>query len=373
MTRRRWLVLVGIGGLLSACTAATPTTPTPTATQAVQNAAATAPVRSAGGATYTPGPPLNPRVRVKAVDGGIVANIPFYAGVDRGYFAAEGIDVDLAPLQDVAASAQAIATNNVQFYIAVPDPVIFNALNRGVDIRILVSSTTNKPTDRPAAFMVRSELVDNGTVKTSADLRGRRVAIANPSSQFYIERALAKGGLTINDVSSVTMSGGLPDILAALRSGNIDAGWLVEPLITNAERQGFAKALYGTGELYPGAVGTALIMSPSFERDNPEAALRFLIAYLRGQRDYYHALNAKDTDPGPVIESLTAHTQVKDPNLYQVMGLPSLDPNGSVDPTSWDPFQDYYVARGILERKVDLSKYLDQPLVNQALDKLGRL
>jgi ABC-type nitrate/sulfonate/bicarbonate transport system substrate-binding protein len=67
------------------------------------------------------------------------------------------------PLQDVATAAQSIATNQAQFYSAVPDPVIFNALNRGVDIKVLVSSTTNKPTDRPAAFMVRTELLDSGT------------------------------------------------------------------------------------------------------------------------------------------------------------------------------------------------------------------
>jgi NitT/TauT family transport system substrate-binding protein len=349
---------------------------TPTAAQAVQSAAAAVatPVAATGAArtsTYTPGPPLNPPVHVKAIDGGIVANIPLYAGIDRGYFAAEGLQVELVGLQDVAASAQAIATNQVQFSIAVPDPVIFNALNRGVDIRILVSSTTNKPDDKPAAFMVRSELLDSGQVRSLADLRGRAVSVANPSSQFYIERALALGGLTLSDVSTVRLQG-LPDIFAALKTGNIDAGWLVEPLITNAERQGVARVMAGTGQLYPGAVGTALIMSPSFERDNQEAAIRFLVAYLRGQRDYYHALNLKDTDPSQVIESLTTHTQVKDPSLYRSMGLPSLDPNGTLDPTSWDPFQDYYVSRGILERKVDLSTYLDQPLVNAALDRLGR-
>jgi NitT/TauT family transport system substrate-binding protein len=113
-------------------------------------------------------------------------------------------------------------------------------------------------------------------------------------------------------------------------------------------------------------------MAPSFEQDHPEAALRFLIAYLRGQRDYYHALNKRDTDPTPVIESLTAHTLVKDPNLYQVMGLPSLDPNGDMNPSVWDPFQDFYVQQGILQQKIDLTPYLDTALVNAALNRLGR-
>jgi ABC-type nitrate/sulfonate/bicarbonate transport system substrate-binding protein len=133
--------------LLAGCASPTPAAaPQPPATQAVQNAA---PAPTAAGApsgvrAYTPGPPLTPPLHVKAIE--------------------------------------------VQFYIAVPDPVIFNALNRGVDIRVLVSSTTNKPDDRPAGFMVRSELLDSGQVKSLADLRGRPVSVANPSSQFSSAR-----------------------------------------------------------------------------------------------------------------------------------------------------------------------------------------
>ena len=78
------------------------------------------------------------------------------------------------------------------------------------------------------------------------------------------------------------------------------------------------------------------------------------------------------TDPASVIQSLTAHTLVKDPKLYQVMGVPSLDPNGTMDASTWDPFQDFYVSSGILERKLDLSQYMDTQLVHMALDRLGR-
>jgi NitT/TauT family transport system substrate-binding protein len=315
--------------------------------------------------------PPRPSIKVTAVDGGIVANIPFYEGIDKGYFAAEGIDLTLAPLSDASTSAQMVATNQAQFYIAVPDPVIFNALSRGVAVKLLVSSTTNSPTDHPAALMVRQDLIDSGRYKSAADLKGMTIAAGAQSAQFYVSRALAKGGLTLADANVVNV-GGLPDEITALKNKNVDAAWEVEPLITGAERQGIARSVFGTGELYPGAVGAALIMSPNFERDNHEAAVRFLVAYLRGQRDYYHAINKKDADPGPVIESLTNHTLVKDPSLYQVMGVPSLDPNGTLDATSWDPFQDFYVSNGILDHKLDLSQYLDSSLVNEALDRIGR-
>ncbi len=54
------------------------------------------------------------------------------------------------------------------------------------------------------------------------------------------------------------------------------------------------------------------------------------------------------------------------------MGLPSLDPNGDMNPSVWDPFQDCYVQQGILQQKIDLTPYRDTALVNAALDRLGR-
>ena len=34
---------------------------------------------------------------------------------------------------------------------------------------------------------------------------------------------------------------------------------------------------------------------------------------------------------------------------------------------------DFYVKRGIEERKVDISRYVDYSLINRALDQLGRV
>jgi hypothetical protein len=43
-----------------------------------------------------------------------------------------------------------------------------------------------------------------------------------------------------------------------------------------------------------------------------------------------------------------------------------------MDPTIWNPFQDFYIQQGILQQRIDLTPYLDTPLVNAALDRLGR-
>jgi NitT/TauT family transport system substrate-binding protein len=290
--------------------------------------------------------------------------------VDRGYFNDEGLDVELYQSNDASASAQMLATGQAAFHPSVPDPVLFNAMARGVDVKLLASLTVNGPSDNPAAFLVRSDHFESGRYTGPSDLKGMTVAVPAQSSQFYVERVLSQGGLTLSDVEIVILS--LPDIVAAFGSKRIDAAWNVEPLVTAAVRQGLARTTAGTGQLFPGANGGMIAMAPSFGRDNPEAARRFVIAYLRGMRDYYHAFNKKDGDRAQVLESLIAHTPVKDPALYDVMGLPAVDPNGAMNPPSWDAFQDFYIRLGIQQQKVDLSRYVDVSYLDNALDRLGR-
>lgn len=314
--------------------------------------------------------PLSPPVHVMVIDPVFTPAAAIYVAVDRGYFQEEGLDVELYQSNDASASAQMLATGQAAFHPSVPDPVLFNAMARGIDVKLLAMLTVNGPDDKPAAFLVRSDHIDSGRYTAPGDLKGMIVAAPAQSSQFYVERVLSQGGLTLSDVEIVTL--GLPDIVAAFASKRIDAAWNVEPLVTATVRQGLAQVIAGTGQLFPGANGGMLTMSPSFGRENPEAARRFVIAYLRGVRDYYHAFNKRDGNRAPVLESLIAHTAVKDPALYDVMGLPTFEPNGAMNPPSWDTFQDFYIRLGIQQQKVDLSKYVDLTYLNYALDRLGR-
>jgi ABC-type nitrate/sulfonate/bicarbonate transport system substrate-binding protein len=71
--------------VLVGCAPPAPALPTPTAAVAAGTRAA-----------CTPAAPLNPPVKVTAVDGGIVGDVALYVGLERGYHAAEGIDLSLA-------------------------------------------------------------------------------------------------------------------------------------------------------------------------------------------------------------------------------------------------------------------------------------
>ena len=58
---------------------------------------------------------------------------------------------------------------------------------------------------------------------------------------------------------------------------------------------------------------------------------RFLIGYLRGVRDYNDAF-ARNQGRAEVVRILTEQTSVRDPALYERMNMPSLDPDGTINP-----------------------------------------
>lgn len=358
LSRIGWAAPVAILGMTSCTFAASPSqTPAPTA------------IATPSTAAYVPRP-LNPTVTLKVGDGQFNPEAPVYIALDQGYFKDEGLEVQLVPTGGPNLAAVMLGTRQIDFSMIGPDPSIFNAMASGIEIRIVASAVRNLENDRTGQVIVRSDLLDSGAYTGPADLKGASIGVTGDQSQFFIERFLARAGLSGQDVRFVQL--GLQDILPALQGKAIAAAWEVEPLATIAANQGLAKPVATTGELLPGNIGNALLMAPDFAQQQPEAAQHFVIAYMRGLRAYYHAFNKQDADRSVVVQSLVRHTPSKDPKLFDVIGMQTVDPNGGMDTTSWNAFQDYFLERGDQRQKIDLMHYVDMQLLNAALDSLGR-
>ena len=345
----------------------------PAAASAAASGAGSAPAAGSVAAkpsgAYKP-TPLSPTVKLNVSGNGTAGDVGEFVAIDRGYFKDEGIEVSHSVTPSSAQALQEVAANQVQVALTTPDPALFNALSRGVAISIVAESTKNTATDKIAALVMRQDLLDSGKVKGPADLKGMTFGVPGASSQFFVEKYLAKGGLTASDVKFQTLP--LPDELAALKNKGIDGAWEVEPLVTAAATQGLGKPVAFTGELLPNNLGAVQMVNPDFSKQQPDVLKHFVIAYLRGMRDYYHALIKKDADPAPVIQVLVNNTALKDPKMYSVIGLSGADPNESLDLSTWDQFQDYFIKLGQQQTKVDLNKYIDHQYVTDALAVLGR-
>ncbi|HWP28116.1 MAG TPA: ABC transporter substrate-binding protein [Chloroflexota bacterium] len=345
--------------------------PVPTAPPVSQ-----APVEStASAATTAPlaPPPLHPPVLVKVSDGGTVAHRGLYIGLERGYFAEEGLEIERVPSRGTPDTIAALVTGDLHFGSGGPDPIIFNAALRGVGVKIVTYLIQIGQGDLSSGFVVRKDLVDSGRYQGLEDFRGLTVALPGDGGlqHLFLERLLSRGGLTLADVQTVVLP--FPDMVPALANRAIDAAFLAEPFISVAEAQGVAMAVMPMGEIYPGVPGNVMTISPRFAAQHPEAARRYVTAHLRGQRDYYRAVQRNEGGRDEIVQILMKYTPIKDPALYARLLTSPVDPNLTLDAQPLNEIQDYYVKFGTLQQRVDVSQVLDRSYAEYALARLGRL
>lgn len=295
---------------------------------------------------------------------------PFELAYRRGYFGRHGITIEEVPASSGQEFASALATEQIQVATGVPNAALFNALNRGIDIRIVADfAHLGDQKDRTVSIMVRSGLIDSGAVKTVADLKGRTIN-AGPFPGQYPDvlwaKVLALGHLTESDVNITHL--GFADALGAMGTQKVDAAFVIEPLVTQAENQNIARILLPAGSVDSGAELSIVLFSPGFAK-NLDAGSRFLAAFLEGARDYYDAffLN-KDRDAAVAL--LTQYLTVKDPKLWAT-ARQSTDLNGRVNVADLKRQANFFKQQGTLSAIPDIDHFVDMRFAEGAVKLIG--
>ena len=305
----------------------------------------------------------------------VAAYLPMFVGIEHGYYQQLGLDLELVQINLATDLVPAFGSGQVDMGGYGIDVSLFNAVARGVDMRILAYFGAASPTSSGLSVIVRKDLVDSGKYKEPKDFKGMTVGVlsANSSPAYYLERALGKGGLTLNDVTLVTMQ--FPDMLAALANKKIDAAVEVQPFVLQADTQGIAKIALRAGEFAPGFPSIVLVANPPFLKAQPEAAKRFVLALLQGQRDAYNALE-KGINKGDVFQVMAKYTTLKDPKMQEAVanagGYGNTAPNGQIPLDPLNQFQDFFVRQGTQPQKIDISKIVDTSYMDYALSILGK-
>ena len=221
-----------------------------------------------------------------------------------------------------------------------------------------------------AAIVIRSDLAD--TIKDFKDLKGRKFAVMGKgvSSTAQLGKALELGGIAPNEVELVEL--GLPEMVAALGNKAIDGATLLEPFITFATAKHVAIRWKGMEDFLPftGQNGV-IIYSQKFAQEQPDAAKRWMTAYLKGNRAYLDAVIA-GTDRDGINAILAKHTAVKDLALLAQIAPTGFDPNGRMEVRSLEADQDWFLKLGLQQGRADLAKVIDYQYVDAAVARLGR-
>lgn len=305
---------------------------------------------------------------------GAASDVPFFIADKKGYFLEEGIAPKMSNFQSGAMMVAPLGTGELDVGGGSASAGLYNAVLRGIKIRIVADKASSPPGYGATKILVRKDLVDSGRYKTMKDFKGMKFAMNAPgvSNTATLDKALKSVGLKYSDVE-VTYFNTPMDHVAALRNKSVDASVSIEPAPTIAVEDGSAVLVAGDDQVFPNHVIAALLYSEAFANKR-EVATKFMRAYIRAVRFYNDALSGGHL-AGPnadeVISILTEYTRIKDPKIYRAVTPTGMNPDGFVDVNAVASEEAFYEEQGLIKGKVDVKSLIDHSFAEAVVKELG--
>ncbi|QTX32418.1 NrtA/SsuA/CpmA family ABC transporter substrate-binding protein [Aminithiophilus ramosus] len=251
-------------------------------------------------------------------------------------FAPDGIDVVYPEITAGPAQTQAMAAGSIQFANCLGGTSALLAASAGVDLKIIAVYSR-----APEAFVL---LAKDPSVTSVADLKGKKVA--GPKGTVLhqlLATALKEASMGADDVQFLSM--GLPEGVAALLSGSVDAALAAGPAAYKAQEAGARVVVDGRGLV---DATTVIAVAGPFLREHPDRVRRFLdvhrqaLTFMKEEREQAFSLTAEET--GLDVSAVEAMFPLYDFD-------PEIRPS---DVEELKRTQDFLVENGLMEKTVDV-------------------
>ena len=285
---------------------------------------------------------------------GYIPNVqfaPWYVAQSKGYFAREGLTVEMDYSMDVD-GLLLLAQGKKDFAVGGGDMVII-ARSQGLPVTYVSTLYARFP-----ASIVSLEAKG---IRTMADLRGKRIGVPYMGTSYIALRAmLAKANMTESDVK-VLMIGYTQ--IASLLGDKVDAAVVFannEPVQLAAQKQAFNQIF--SYDYFP-LVGHGVVTSERLLQENPALVKAFVRATLKSM-DYtlHHAQDAFKTvqkaidlpakDAAVQYQVMLASMKLWENEYTRKHGL------GSSDPLAWASSQQFMLENGFIKSTNEVGKIM---------------
>jgi len=268
---------------------------------------------------------------------------PIRLAKGKGYFAEAGIDVNFATGRGGVDVAKQVGAGNAPLGGIVADGPIMVRQN-GVPIKIVAVFGGH-------GFMQLVVREDSGIAKP-ADLKGKTISVMSfqDTTYYALLGLLASAGLTPDDLNIQSAGpSGVWEFVATGKSAGM-AG--VPDWIPPVQAAGVKVKVIPSDEFFP-HMAQAIGVSDQVLKERPELVGKFVSAALRGMKDIMDDPNkAADAFVEYVPEWKGKEGAVKAAfNYYATLVYPGQKRLGEVDVQRLSNLQDFYLAKGIIQRK----------------------
>jgi NitT/TauT family transport system substrate-binding protein len=292
-----------------------------------------------------------------------------YLAIERGYFQAENISVDLNFFEASQPIAVAVASGDLQFGLTGISGGSLNLAGKGA-LKIIAPQGAEKKGVVGNLLVVSNAAYAKGL--TSFDkLNGASVAITQVGSTFHYQlgQVAAAKGFPLSKIEMRPLQA-IPNMVAAVQTGQVDATILPPAIAGPMAERGEVKIIGPLSDIGDYQYG-ALFASPKVVTGNRELAQRFVRAYVKGLADYTDALLRVDAQGKRFMDekALKAAAEIakyvfpsEKPEIAAKRVVDSAvycDPTGKLDVADIETQIAWYKSEKLVDPSVDAKNFVD--------------
>ena len=282
------------------------------------------------------------------------AVLPFTIARDKGYYRAEGVDVELI-LMSAPIASRALLSGDV--LVATVGGAGLPPLLRGSPFKFLFT-TYNR-----AMFWLYAK----PEIRDVKSLKGKRVGVSGIGSgpDSLLREVLRLNGLDPNRDVTVLSLGVMPQIFSGLQSGIVDAAMLSPPVTFKAQEGGFRELVAFPKQDLVELQGSVLVRDASLQSDPVQ-----MEKFLRGT--YKGFLHIKD-NRAATIPFIARYLQVNDKvaaSAYDQVVKPAMTQDGTLNQEMQTKAVEHVLKRLDLKEAPPLTKIFDFSLTRKVASEL---
>src|ERR1700686_4962021 len=271
--------------------------------------------------------------------------VPLRLGVTHGFFSRYGIDPEEVTLNGSAKLHQAMTAGSLDI-----------GLGSGTDLIFLVKGAPEiAVADMAGPPLLLGVVVPNDSPARSADdLKGKRIGIStvNSLTQWLMRELARQKGWDADSLTYVTVGAELPNQVAALVTGQIDAVVSSSALGLQLAESKRGRLLFPASDIVKDFMIHTIYASDQMAQKSPDAVRRFLrgwfdtIAFMRANRDETVRASRERTNFSIAVEE----------KQYDLV-MPMFSGPGRFEPGALAAIQRSFLDLRLIDKEPDLTKY----------------
>lgn len=272
---------------------------------------------------------------------------PLYIAEEKGYFEAEGLNVEIQTMQSFSAMTPSVLNGQLQLGTGATHPFV-TAVDQGLPLVAVANSSRilPGPENDVSALMVGTD----SDIDSLADLAGKTVAVNAINSIVHVlaVTSLQEAGVDPASVKFAPM--GYPEMYPAMEQGSVDAVAVFEPFVTIGKESGARTLDNPIATSYPdGASMGTYFTSQDFAAKNDPTLQAFTRALDKGVDDA-----AADST---LVRKLLVEEAKMDQAIVDKMQLPDFSSvKETVDTDTIQRTSELMAENGFIKQAIDVSE-----------------